>query len=397
MYHKLMHYMRDVNCPDGLKRFTSLMATSAFLGGNCFLRNGPIKRLYPNLFVVVIAHPGNGKSLMSDTVMDVVHMYNEKYGELPNMDLSYSANTSNPAALVEFLSTTPRPKPLIVGAKEELVTQVLLPSSELGVLVENSKFGSLLTDLLEYYDCRKEFRKHTRAKGMETIHRPVPSLIGATTPQFWNQFMPSNLARDGFSSRCLLYHFNEFIWRDGDIRWGSMGDLALCVEEGFRLRNLVGEFTLAPDALGWLVGEFNDANNQLMFSHFGKSDLWQGYTNRRMDQLKKIAMCLSAAEGNKLVIELAHLKGALAHLEIIEKGMPGLINRKDLKFDQRLSTLLEEVIQDVPLSLADIMKALIKGKQLTPKVPDLMAVLESLTMGGVITKDAAGMYKREVV
>jgi hypothetical protein len=393
MYHKLMHYMRDVNCPDGLKRFTGLMATSAFLGGNAFLRNGPIKRLYPNLFVIVIAHPGNGKSLMSDTIMDIVHLYMEKYGDLPGMDLNYSANTSNPAAFVELMSKAPFPKPITVDSKEETVTQCLLPASELAVLIENSKFGSMLTDLLEYYDCRKEFRKHTRTKGMEIIHRPVPSLIGSTTPQFWNQFMPSSLARDGFSSRCLLYHFNEFIWRDGDIRWGSYSDLLLCVEEGFRLRNLVGEFTFTPEAFTWLTSDFNEANNQLMFQHFGKSDLWQGYTNRRMDQLKKIGMCLSASEGNSLKIELHHLKGALAHLEIIEKGLPGLINRKDIRFDTRLSTLLDEVIGEVPMSLNEIVGALL-AKNVHPKLTDITSLIETLMVGGMLFKDAHDKYRR---
>jgi hypothetical protein len=258
MYKEMMNYMRDVNVPLGLKRFTALMATSVFMEGRTFLRSGPIHRLYPNLFIIIIANPGQAKSLMSNIILDVVRLYNSYQDAFPEMKINVGPKKVNPAAMTEQLCDTVWHKTVYINGKEEITTPCYLPSSELSVLVENSKYGNVLTDLLDYYDCPPIFDKFTRMNKLEVINRPIITMIGATTPAFWNQFMPSNLAKDGFSSRTLLYHFNEFIWREADMKWGSFEDLQLCVDAAVRLKSLSGEFTMSPEAKTWISTEFND-------------------------------------------------------------------------------------------------------------------------------------------
>jgi hypothetical protein len=383
--------MKNVKAPDALKRLTGLMGTSAFLGGNAYLKNGPLHRLYPNLFIMIIANPGNGKSLISNTVSDIVRQYNGIYGDLPGMRQFMGPKKLNPAAFTELLCSQNRD--IIINGKEEIVTPCFLPSSELAVLVESAQHGNMLTDLLDYYDCPPVFDKYTRMNEMETIYRPVISMIMSTTPSFWNNFMPSNLAQDGFSSRTLLYQFNEFIWREANIQWGSYEDLNLCIEDAYRLKNLTGVFELSLEAKRWIEGPFNDDNNQLMFKHFNGNDLWQGYTNRRMDQMKKIAMCLSAAESNDLVVSLEHCKQSVAHLEIIEAGMSGLIQRKDARFDTNLAPLIEKLLSNGPMSLQDLVGAIIRSGTV-PKMPALLSTLDAYVTGGLFIHDGNGKYRK---
>lgn len=388
MYDAVMEFMRNVKTVDPLKRLTALTATATGLGANCYLPNGPITRLYPNLFTIVMAHPGQGKSLVSNTTYMLARTYNKRYEDMPEMAITIAPKKFNPASFVEFLVTH--------GIKEiagEPTCPVFVSSSELSVLVGNTTHGNLLEDFLDMYDCPPTFTKYTRQNGLEEIPRICPTFLAATTPSFWKRFMPSNLANDGFSSRALIYYYDEFIERDGDIQWGGQKEIDQCILELARLKNLCGVFEWDRKGHEWYLEEFTKKNNELMRKHFRGSDLWQGYTNRRSDQMKKIAMCLSASRGNTLKITEEDGKRAVSHLKMVEESLDRLITPQNMKADADSREILIDGLNSRPMTEKDMLQYFSAHKVFIT-LRELQSLLITLTAEGVVSLEGSSYHLR---
>jgi hypothetical protein len=394
MYNEFMHYMRNVNAPEGLKRFGALMACSVFLEARSWMKSGPIHRLYPNLFILVVAQPGNGKSLMSNVVLDVIRCYNKAYGDMPEQRVTVAPKDLNPASLIEFLSKPERRKEVYDDGEMTPTTPVLFPATELSILVDNTKFGNMLNNLLEMYEVQPNFLKYTRTNQEEDLKRCAPSMIACTTPSYWFDSLPDNLSRDGFASRCLLYYFNEFIHRPANIAWGSKLELDAIVNAGVKLKNMAGIFRFDDASYKYVTGELNELNNKFLKKHFNGNDLMMGYANRRMDQIKKIAMCLAAGCDFTHTITMAHVNGALAHLKLIEEGMPGLIARKDMRFQNSLGPSIEKLFEGgKKLQFKDIIAKLVAtGK--VPKITEVQDIVNTLEMAGILFKGEGGYFEK---
>lgn len=392
MYNEVNHYLRHIKMPEGLRRLTALVSISGFLEGRNFMLTGPVQRLYPNLFILIIAQPGNGKSLMSNVVGDIIRRYNRLYGDLPGMKLNMAPKDINPSSLIMYLNQSDQLKEIIVDGESEPSSPVFIPASELSVLCENTKHGNLLTSLLELYEGLPVFDKITRTNSYERLERCVPTMISGTTPSFWFGALPDNLARDGFAARCLLYYFNEFIERDAEIPWGTRGEFDACVHAAHKLKQMAGQFTLTKGAREYIADDLNKANNDLMREWFGKNDLMMGYANRRMDQVKKIAMCLAAGLRHTHEVCVDDLKGALAHLAYIEDGLPGLLYKKDLKFESHLGPTIERHFENGQrLTFNELLGRLYSGGSYI-KLPEITELVQFLLLAGVLKKDEAGRY-----
>jgi hypothetical protein len=394
MYNEILHYMRNVKAPEPLKRLTALMATSAFLEGRSWMMQGPVQRLYPNLFILVIANPGNGKSLMSNVIMEIIRRYNKTYGEVQGTPMTVGSKVSNPSAFIQRLVSERSRKEIQGPYGPEISTPIFLPAAELAVMCENTRFGNMLTDLLELYEVLPIFDKETRANGYESVERCCPVMVGNTTPSFWFGALPDNLARDGFAARCLLYFFNEFIERDANIGWGSLADLDAVVDAGARLKTMSGLFQLTAEAKEYVEGPLNKANNELMFKHFGGSDLIQGYTNRRMDQIKKLSMCFAASLGATHAVGVDHINFALKHLAYIESSLEELVSRKDVKFEKSLGAAIDHLFDDgKSRTLSDVIADLYKTHKIV-KNNDAQELLDSLVSARALIKED-GRYVRK--
>jgi hypothetical protein len=393
MYNEILHYMRGVKAPEPLKRLTALMAVSAFLEGRNWMMQGPVQRLYPNLFILVIANPGNGKSLMSNVIMEFIRRYNKIYGEVQGNPVTVGSKVSNPSAFIQRLVSERSRKEIQGPWGPEISTPIFLPAAELAVMCENTRFGNMLTDLLELYEVLPIFDKETRANGYESVERCCPVMVGNTTPSFWFGALPDNLARDGFAARCLLYFFNEFIERDADIGWGSMADIDSVVDAGAKLKTMAGVFHFTPEAKEYINGPLNKANNELMFKHFGGSDLIQGYTNRRMDQIKKISMCFAAALGGAHAVGVDHINFALKHLAYIEDSLDGLVSKKDTSFKDSLGSTIDHMFDDGKAKTFRDINAALYAKNKIAKGSEIQEILDSLLNAGAIVKDGSH-YKR---
>lgn len=357
------------------------MATSSFLSStNCYLPQGPVKRLYPNLFCVVIAEPGNGKSLIATIVEDIIEHYNETSIDDP---LNLAPNISNPASFIQKLMRS--------GRRErgcESIHPVVAIISELAVGIEDTSFGNFLTNLLDMYDCRKTFTKYTKTDGDEILERPIPVIYGATTPSQWRDLSGrKNIIGDGFTSRTLLYTFDEFIERDGDIKWGTIEDIREINKEAYRVSALRGQFSFSKEAYSFFNNVFTPENNELMRRHYKGSDLWQGYTNRRSDQLKKLGMIFSAAEKNNLIIEKIHLDKGLRVLRMIEENLDMLLTKSEAR---RPIVIRDRIIQLLQKNGSMTDKALLRALSESGVLilfDDFLRVIRTLDAEGIIRKD----------
>lgn len=256
--------------------------------------------IYPNLYVIFVAPPGVARK--STTVGRSEELLRE-------VDNVYIGSTAVSASkLVADLSET------IDGS------MTLLPS-ELGTFmnVSHEEMYDLLTDL---FDNKEVYTYSTRMHGVEIVERPCLNFLAATTPRWVEQQMPIHVIGGGFASRCIFIFEDtprqRRLYYDIDVKKMDRLKEAL-VSDLKHISGLEGSFRHDSDKTrkyveDWYQGleaESNDAGPGI-----------EGYYHRKHLHLHKIAMLLSIAESDSLVLKREHFEKAEAVLKSIEEKMP---------------------------------------------------------------------------
>lgn len=398
MYRKILLYLEKDSNPEKFKKFTALAATSALLEGRVFLRETLMETIRPNLFIIFIAPPGTGKSVAAEISYKVATHYNKKFVEGdPDMSqetvkLVPSANITSAGMLDWMKRFAIKQVNLASGPFDS--TPSFIMASELSVLVGNASHGNILSDLLEMYDGREWFSKYLKGDKYSKIPTPVPTLLACCTPSYWFEDIPTGIVRDGFTSRSLLLYSEDFVERAPEREFGNPQLWENVLADARRLMSLKGEFEIDNDASYWFIHSFHKETEEMRYRYRKVEGLWSSYANRRNLQLKKIAMCLAASDSSDLVIRKAHFEEARELLLVVESTLSALVMRKDIKFNDKLSSLICKVVTQEPIELGAIQEAL--GQMGYIVLPaDLQLSLSALVDQSVLTRQGE-KYRRKL-
>lgn len=173
---------RRTDCPPDFHTHAALVTLATALGNRVWC-HGWTRTIYPNLWSVVIAPSGYGKSAPLDMAEHLLHKAQVADRLLPN-SFSYEA--------------------LITAMKTQPVGTFLLQefSAFLGMLSRDYNAGAVPL-LTEIFDCPPTVRR-TTMKGDTTIEQPCLSILGASSPAwFAEQFRGKDL-EGGFLARFLF-------------------------------------------------------------------------------------------------------------------------------------------------------------------------------------------------
>lgn len=313
MPRKLKDWMEGFNnwtlprseSPVSFHTFAGYFALSALVRRRVKLSKNMLGRyeIYPTLYIMFVGPAGGPrKSTSMDDAVKILE-------EIPNLTMSADAPTKE--ILIKRIADSPD-------------SSIIIPSSEFAQFIMKSGYEmyDVLTNL---FDNRKRLSQDTFARDLELAENPCGILLGCTTPDWIADNMPENVIGGGFASRVIFVYEPDVRRRKlfyDDVDQEEMGKLHKdLMDDAHDINNnCAGESVFSPEAKEFLRDWYEsgayktngDSGNQRL----------DGYYNRKHIHVIKFAQLRSISESNNLIIELEHVKRAIADIEEVEKTLP---------------------------------------------------------------------------
>lgn len=306
-----MEYTRDTESPDSYHFWTAISILGAITKRQVWMEMHYFQ-IYPNFYTILVGPSGARKSAAGSIGLKL----GLKAG------LRKFSDKITDAALIKDLSDATEKR--VEGSNIQLCSPVLIYASELGVFMGLDAYSSgVIADLTDLYDCPKAWEKKTISRDSEMIIAPYVSFFGCTTPQTLKDVIPASAVGQGFTSRIL------FVWasrRRKRVPIPSWDDTHTMLENHLindlkTIGKLKGPFTFSPEGLK-AYKEFYNTRPE-------PEDEWddermRGYASRKDIHLLKVAMGMSLAEKDELVLTEKEIIGAIESLKWMEAGLPNV-------------------------------------------------------------------------
>ena len=298
--------MSLTNSPPIFQKWAAIATLAGAMERKCWIETS-IGTLYPNLYAVIVAPPGVGKSV-------AIRRSRSAFQALKSHHLASSSVTK--ASLIDSLYEATRTivRPDQVPATL-LFNSLQVISSEMGVLLPayDPEFMHVLTDL---YDCDVYSERRRTNKLNIEMKAPQINLFAACTPNYLTSVLPEGAWEQGFASRLILIYSGETQIVDLFKEQDDPDDTALKKELGVRA-DVIGKFRFTPEAAG-LITEWRKSGEQPVPDH----PKLINYSTRRTSHILKLSMIASMSEGPSLIITDDHIQRALDWLLEAEFFMP---------------------------------------------------------------------------
>lgn len=315
-----LKYTEHSEAPAEFHLWTAVATIGGALRGKCWFDMGLFK-WKPNFFIIFVAPPGiANKSTTSGLGMSLLR---EVKGIHFGPDsVTWQALTQSFEENVEkFHISGDKKDPKTAKFME--MSCLTLAVSELGTFLDmkNREMIDVLVDLWDGRDV--PWVRKTRGGGESIIPSPWVNMLAATTPSWISENMPEYAIGGGFMSRSLFVYGDKktklvpYPTENMPEDWGIQRKKL--IEDLRKIAELRGGYKLTRKA--YEVGtEWYKQHWSAMPEHL-KDPRLQGYAARKQTHIHKLAMVLSAAEGDNMIITHEHFDKALILLSQVEENM----------------------------------------------------------------------------
>lgn len=260
--------------------------------------------VHSNMYIILTSPPGRSRKSTALRIGKKLLSGLKDYGQ----EIHFSTQASSVAALVRQLVSIP-------NKEHQSLTAF---SSELGSLL-GSKSIEMTDFLVDIYDCDPGWDKQTIARDLEKIEYPWFNLLAATTPQWLGDNLSKTAVEGGFVSRSifvyedtrLLVAFPELTQYQRELHAKLIHDLAI-------ISKIKGRMVFSPEAKAFYRDWYEDPTRLTTgFQDYRIS----GYYERKHIHVLKVAMALSLAASDSLILERPSVEAAILLLNSIEQGM----------------------------------------------------------------------------
>lgn len=207
----------------------------------------------------------------------------------------------------------------------EATAPTTFAASELGDLID-PKDKRMIDVLVDIWDSAEGvWEKFTKVSGDDRIYNPWINIIAGTTPAWLTENYPRQMIGGGFTSRCI------FVYADKKQKLVAypeldMGEDNESLKDSLRadlveINKIEGQYTLSAEAKEWGTEWYESR----LYNNPGHSSLGEdqyfGFLSRKQSHVHKLAMVMTAAQTNDLVIPLRNLKAAETLITALEKGL----------------------------------------------------------------------------
>lgn len=290
-------YTKESESPDSYHLWMGMSVLSSVARRNVFIEQN-IYRLYPNMYVVLVGPPGLGKSTTIRLGKRLLLGIDE---------IIFGADSLTREELIRFMAKS---------GGEGKMSAVTLHSTELSSLIEPSKVA-MVQFLIDIYDSADRWGYSTKHQGKNVIHNPFLTIVAGTVPEYLANDFPVSILGNGFTARTIFVYEegprfpNPFPKpEDGALVKGLIEDLKT-------IATLKGQFEWEPEAYKLYEEQYIKIFNS-------KPDDYRitDFHNRKKIHILKVAMLLSLADKDELVITTKDLIAAWEILSALEVNMP---------------------------------------------------------------------------
>lgn len=289
------------------------------------------KPTYPNTYILLVAEPGTGKSMVTDSVQTLFEMMTDTAAPVNGVDnninnhkykLLYpiSAESTTFAKFVEFSSRCVQS----VDYKENGVRSRYFQCSPCFILDEASSIfdkhaDELATFLLSGWGCKNTYIRSTVGRGDDYIKNLCINLIGGLQPGKLKSLCENAIIDNGFARRCIMVYADKPRRKVARIQHTIEQETAyLQLAPHVRaLSKLYGQLNVTKEVDDWLDKNFGENSEPPR----NKSHFLAHYYSTKIQQVKKLAMAWHFSESLSMDIGVESFIKAKETLDEIEGDM----------------------------------------------------------------------------
>ena len=311
-----LEFTSNTEAPQIYHKWTALSCIASALERKVNLPWGH-NTLYPNLYVLLIGPSGGGKS----TAMNIGRSL------LEELNLKLTGEDNSEEAIIRDIASAGANRTYFTPDEpdiERTQSAITCLAEEFAVFAgqQNTRMLAYLTN---WYDCRDSWKRSTKHQGIDDIKNMCFNLLGAMSFDWIPHVLTQEAIGGGFTSRVvfvvadkkekLIPNPND-LTIDLELRHKLVRDLEV-------IHNIAGTVTLDPMAQSFYEGWYID-NEAEMDKGGGplSAPEFQGYNSRREMLIKKLAIILSIAENDDLIVSDRHLSAGLELMKETEVDLP---------------------------------------------------------------------------
>jgi hypothetical protein len=302
-------YTRDTEAPAHFHIWCAIYGIASMLKRNVYIPQLAFDWA-PNNYIILVGDPG---VVTKSTSIRIVEKLLRETGKV-----NFGSNSSTWQTLVNELANA-----RIANEVTGLISSPLsLIVSELGSFLdmENREQIDFMVDI---WDAQKGlWLRNTVGTGQKKIESPCLNMIAATTPQWIKNNFKQTMVGGGFASRLIMVLGKKkrkliaYPGYDGTGLRKEMEDKL--IEDLLMIGEMAGEMHLTEEAKEW-GREWYNTHITDPKTHRLQGDKFQGYYARKQTHMHKIAMIMSAACGDSMMITAKQLQcahGMLLEMEV---------------------------------------------------------------------------------
>jgi hypothetical protein len=324
-----MKYNEHTESAPVFHRWAGISTMAAVLRRKVNFNFGRIK-VYPNLFIVLVAEPGVARKTQSISFAE--DLLSGIYG------IHLSADSVTPQALLEDLELAADSAVMSDGTQLRHSSLTIFSGefeSFLGQKKENSKMIVTLTDL---YDCKaRPFKYRTKHSGSNVVPLPYLNMMAATTPESLANCLPSIAIGGGLTSRII------FVWASGKHKKVAIPDYLVghedlqdnLIKDLSVIARLSGSYNFSEEGRAWWINFYNKYEERDP-NRLCKDPAFAGWYSRKPIFMLKLGTILAASRCNEPWVEPKDFERGLTYLEEIESNMGSAfsaVGRSDVTAD----------------------------------------------------------------
>lgn len=357
--------------PETYYFWSGISALSSLVNGQVWIHMGRYQ-IFPNMYIVLIGPPGNGKTSALRRAEHLVRHFS---------DISLSAQSETAEGLVRFMRDQCI-KTIPLDGQVVPFTPVTCFLSELSNFFGKDP-GGMIDLLTGIWDCGGDvYHRRTKGQGEDVLPRPNLNLLGCTTQDWITTYLKSDIIGGGFTRRVVFV--NELMG-DDTVRVSWPDDThetrqakKNCLSYGTLLREVRGEMAYGEGARSWWDRWYNTRQ-------IPREPDVRGYHKSKPTLLLKVATLVALSNAPERVVNVSDLEVALA-----------LLNNTENNLLQVFQGIGKNPLNVIALQALNMLQAAPEKDYMDGSVKKRAKFMDRKIMEGLLYKDARGMDLKDV-
>lgn len=327
-----LDYTQDIPSPEIFRLWSAIAAIAGALERRAWMVSAG-EPLFPNLYTLLVGHPGSGKT-------QAIKRVNDLWYSIPA--LHKAPHDVTKAALIDRLLKASQ-KHVIKETSILEYHSLLVAADEFGVLLP-SHDTDFLSTLNRIYDNPRQHQQERRGLGSNQIDiiNPQFNILAGTQPSYLANLLPEEAWGQGFMSRVIMIHssskIRSNIFSSKELDKGKFSFLSSRLTQVTRFYGQIRwDYNAGTAAQKW--------NEEGMPPEPEHSKL-EHYNSRRILHLLKLCM-ISSVSSNSDTVTLSDFERAKTWLLDAEERMPDvfreMLQRSDIQVIDELHFYLWKI------------------------------------------------------